>query len=428
MSIVFPPRFAASEERSRRSRRMGGVRTAANHFRFPTPHLPHPRPVPRRDGRRAFLSGRSAVDAVRDGVDALLDRGEPGEPGPPAAGPTVRLSQRAMACEFAVVLNPGPDQTAAGGTAAADAVSHASDALALVSEIEDRLSAYRPDSEVSRLNRHPAGEPFATSPELFALLAECETLRERDRRGVRRGGRRGGRVMASLPGREPPADGRRARRRRHAPPATGAGRGSVHRDAGGRRGAGRSGGGRQGVRAGPGGGPAGRGGTSTSSCCTAGRSSVLARGGHRGHAGWPVGLGNPHRPTRRLGTLLLGDAVGRDPGDGHQRVERAVLPARRGGGTGTSSTPAPAGRPRGCCARSSPPPTATEADALSTAFFVLGVERAADCCDNHPPIGAVLVPEPADPGSANAADGPLRVTVRGLTPDRLFLDPEQAAA
>jgi thiamine biosynthesis lipoprotein len=39
-------------------------------------------------------------------------------------------------------------------------------------------------------------------------------------------------------------------------------------------------------------------------------------------------------------------------------------------------------------------PTAAEADALSTAFFVMGIEPARHYCQQHPEIGAVLVAEP----------------------------------
>jgi thiamine biosynthesis lipoprotein len=38
-------------------------------------------------------------------------------------------------------------------------------------------------------------------------------------------------------------------------------------------------------------------------------------------------------------------------------------------------------------------PTAAQADALATAFYILGVEKAQAYCENHPGIGAVLLPE-----------------------------------
>ena len=40
-------------------------------------------------------------------------------------------------------------------------------------------------------------------------------------------------------------------------------------------------------------------------------------------------------------------------------------------------------------------PTAAEADALATAFYILGVDEARAYCDTHPGIGAVLLPEGA---------------------------------
>ena len=38
-------------------------------------------------------------------------------------------------------------------------------------------------------------------------------------------------------------------------------------------------------------------------------------------------------------------------------------------------------------------PTGAEADALSTAFFVGGVELAKRYCESHPEIGVILLPE-----------------------------------
>ena len=40
-------------------------------------------------------------------------------------------------------------------------------------------------------------------------------------------------------------------------------------------------------------------------------------------------------------------------------------------------------------------PSAAEADALATAFYILGVEKARAYCEAHPSIGAVLLPEGA---------------------------------
>ena len=63
-------------------------------------------------------------------------------------------------------------------------------------------------------------------------------------------------------------------------------------------------------------------------------------------------------------------------------------------------------------------PTAAMADALSTAFFVLGVEKARGICDNYPSIGALLIPPPGRGGRLE----PIAV---GIPDDILFLDPDQ---
>ena len=44
------------------------------------------------------------------------------------------------------------------------------------------------------------------------------------------------------------------------------------------------------------------------------------------------------------------------------------------------------------------PCAAALAEALSTAFFVLGVEKARTYCHNHSEVAALLVPAPADGG------------------------------
>jgi FAD:protein FMN transferase len=54
-------------------------------------------------------------------------------------------------------------------------------------------------------------------------------------------------------------------------------------------------------------------------------------------------------------------------------------------------------------------PTAAEADALSTAFFILGVEKARAYCEKHPGIGALLLPQ----------DESARLEIFGLAPDEV---------
>jgi len=71
------------------------------------------------------------------------------------------------------------------GTMLSLEVAHASRPLALqaseravraIEAAEARLSTWIPDSELSRLNRSPVGEPFALSSELAGELERCEAL------------------------------------------------------------------------------------------------------------------------------------------------------------------------------------------------------------------------------------------------------------
>jgi thiamine biosynthesis lipoprotein len=66
--------------------------------------------------------------------------------------------------------------TPPSGVAAAEAALD--DIVALFRDAEDRFSRFRPESELSRLNR-AAGAPFAASPELFDLVTAAVEFAER---------------------------------------------------------------------------------------------------------------------------------------------------------------------------------------------------------------------------------------------------------
>jgi len=79
----------------------------------------------------------------------------------------VHVGREAMACEFEVVLNAGQHKQ---GTDAAVA------ALDLVDRLEAQLTVYRDDSEVSRLNQRAADEAVEVESRLFELLLQAKTL------------------------------------------------------------------------------------------------------------------------------------------------------------------------------------------------------------------------------------------------------------
>ena len=355
--------------------------------------------------RRAFLTGRAAGDAV---ADALAGVG-PGDVGshrlPPAAGPTVRLAQRSMACEFACALNPG-ERTR---------VMHAGDALAEIHRLEGLLSSYQPESAVSRLNRDRTAD--GVDPDLLAVLDAGKQLARltdgaftplagglvRLWRKARNGGELPSQSRASAEARLCDAD------EMDLDPATravalpegaeidlgGIGKGyALDRAAGHLE--------QQEL---------------TGFLLHGGRSSVIARGDHAGLGGWPVGLGDPHRTTRRLGTVLLRDSAMATSGSNVQFFRRGgrryghVLDPRTG-------WPVDPDRPGGLLSATAFAATAADADALSTALYVLGLPAATDFLDANPAFGGILVPAPGE--------FRLDVVVRNLDPADLFLDPAAA--
>jgi thiamine biosynthesis lipoprotein len=118
-----------------------------------------------------------------------------------------------------------------------------------------------------------------------------------------------------------------------------------------------------------------------------GHSSVYAIGTEPGEErGWAVGLSHPWRPERiallRLRDRALGTSSATFRHLEHQgRKLGHVLDPRSG-------WPA-----EGIALASAVAPTAAEADALATAFYILGVDPTSAYCDAHPEVGAVLLPE-----------------------------------
>ena len=81
----------------------------------------------------------------------------------------VRLATRAMGTRFEFVLIPGRSAThaRAGGE----------EAIALIHEWHDRLSAFDPGSLISTINREARRRPVRVDDELFDLLGLCERVR-----------------------------------------------------------------------------------------------------------------------------------------------------------------------------------------------------------------------------------------------------------
>jgi thiamine biosynthesis lipoprotein len=104
--------------------------------------------------RRRFLSAPvAALTPVFDEPEVL-----PGE------FALVRVSRRAMATTFEVAIPCGSHY---------DPVAAATDALDTIDNLEDQMTVYRVHSEVSHLNRTAASEPVQIEEQLFNLFERC---------------------------------------------------------------------------------------------------------------------------------------------------------------------------------------------------------------------------------------------------------------
>jgi thiamine biosynthesis lipoprotein len=365
--------------------------------------------------RRDFLRGRAVVDVLAHAV-AGIDVEAESVAGPVAGGgdPTVgaeavaltRLTRRAMACDFEVQM------AAKRQDGALAAVLEAFD---LVESLETQMTVYRETSEVVELNRAAAGGPVAVEPRLFAMFQLAERL-HRETGGafdITSGplseawgfSRRAGRV---------PSEAELAAALEHVGMpnvALGAAIGtiefrrpgvSVHLNSIGK-------------------------GYALDRMAElfaerdmddyllhGGRSSVLARGTRPGTAtsgtatsgatgqGWAIGLPHPLRPGERLMEIPL---VNRALGTSGSGTQFFLHEGRRYGHLLDPRTGWPA---EGVYTATAIAPTAAEADALSTAFYILGPEKAGEYCATRPEIAAVLV----CPGRA---DGDVEVWPFGLT-------------
>ena len=125
--------------------------------------------------------------------------------------------------------------------------------------------------------------------------------------------------------------------------------------------------------------------------CHGGQSSILARGVRR--AGddkqdavpWSVALRHPLRPERRLAELSLCDQALGTSGSGQQFFYHR---GRRYGHVLDPRSGAPA---EGVLSATVLAPSAAQADALATTFFVLGVDATSAYCEEHPELSVVFV-------------------------------------
>jgi thiamine biosynthesis lipoprotein len=362
-------------------------------------------PTSGKSSRREFLRGRAAIDALHGVAAGAIPPLETQQ-----ENYLTRFSRRAMACEFEVLLNAGQ-------------YSHAGEAalavLDLVDQLESQLTVYRDDSEISRLNHSADQRDVEVEPRLFSLLEQAAEISRETNGGydITSGPlskawgfyRRDGRV----PG---PSELSDVMQRvgmhnielipdknaiRFLRPGVEINLGSIGKGyaldrmrelliA-------------EGIE---------------SFLLHGGNSSVLARG--RSHesgvrsqepvdddrcSGWWIGLRHPLLPERRIGEILLHNRALGTSGSGTQffihdgRRYGHILDPRNGWpAEGTLSTTVAAD-------------SAAEADALATAFYVMGRDKAIDYCQGHRGIAAAII--------SPAGDGRIELTLCGFAADQV---------
>ncbi|SFJ48665.1 FAD:protein FMN transferase [Planctomicrobium piriforme] len=330
--------------------------------------------------RRDFLTGRAAQKVIRSHGENLADSlQEAAQAAPPAAHDTVRLETRAMACQWSVVMNPGPPRH----------VMVASDALDCVHMVEQQLTVYRNDSDIARVNQHAFGSRHAVTPDLFAFLLRCRELWEQTEgafdpaMGTLIQLWRTARAADTVPTADEVAAALSTTGFQHVQlhaedetvsfdrdgllldfAAIGKGY-AVDLAADHVR--------TEGI---------------ADFLVHGGHSSLIAAGRHAVHHGWPVGIKNPLFTERRYATVLLRDQAMSTSGSNVQFFRHQ---GKRYGHILDPRTGWPA---EGLLSVSVIAPTATLAEALSTAFYVMGLDKAVAYCHHHLDVGAILVPPP----------------------------------
>jgi FAD:protein FMN transferase len=293
--------------------------------------------------------------------------------------PLSRFGRRAMATQFEIAVPFGTP----------NALQAAEDGLDLIDRLEAQLTVYREDSDVSCINRHAGISPMPVEPQLFSLFRLAKRLHDETDGAydiavgalIKAWGfhRRQGRVPDAVEWSE--ALSRTGMR--HV--SLDAERGTVHYR-------------KSGIEINLG--SIGKGYALDraaqllrtdwnihSALLNGGTSSVLSVGTPpRQPRGWPIGLGHPSNMKSRHGIVWLRD---RALGTSSSTFQHLTYEGRKLGHILDPRNGWPAEQVASASALA---PTAAEADALATTFFVLGVEGTRLYCQKHPQVAAVVLP------------------------------------
>ncbi len=327
-------------------------------------------------------------------------------PGRATNGPDylLRVGRRAMACEFQIFLNPGQHP---------GAVEAATESLDLIDALEDQMTVYRDHSEIVRLNHTATQQATHVEPRLFDLLRRCVQW------NVATGGAfdiTSGPLVKlwgfyTRQGRFPDQEQIAVTRRRV---------GSQYLELDDEQLTIRLT--RIGMELNLG--SVGKG-YALDRCAEmldaagvadylihGGQSSILARGcrGDQSEvSGWRVAVGHPLRPERRLVELIVRDRGLGTSGSGQQFFYHR---GRRYGHVLDPRTGIPAD---GVLSATVLAPSAAEADALATSFFVMGVDATRTYCESRSELAVLFVV----PGSRQ---GTVAIETIGLNDELTLLE------
>lgn len=323
----------------------------------------------------------------------------------PVAGATVHVATTAMGCEFAVILNTGSH----------DQAHQVSEALQACANVESWLSHFKPDSDLSNVNRNAAEQRVKVDPEFFELMQEANRLSQQTDFAfdIATGSLvqlwKQCRSSHRIPTEEEVAQivngsGSQFIELNESDFTIRLTSPSVQLDPG----------------------AIGKGyaldqaahwmnvmeDTPNDYLIHGGHSSLVASGRHENLEGWPVGIGNPLLTQKRLGTILLKDVAMSTSGSNIQFFRHEgkryghILDPRTGWPVSESLSVTVVAK------------SAMLADVLSTAFFVLGPQRSLEILERFPDVGVIMIPPPS-------AGTKIRPIVRGIEPDVIFWEDEQ---
>lgn len=334
--------------------------------------------------RRDFLRGKAAARTLADKVMEVIDQTVTvlNPPSPAAKIAHLEASRRAMACEFSIRYHAGSDAT--------ECVIEAFDKI---DAIEALLTIYRDQSQVIEINRSAGGKPIEIDDALTGLISLASRLHAETNGAFDITCTPLSRCWGFLQ-----RQGRRPSDEAIAEAHQRVGFGGVHLDL------------QTSIialdeRVEINFNSMGKGYALEQAALLlkshgiddflwqAGGSSILARGRNLADRRdcWTLGLRHPLDTQQRIAELHLRDRALATAGGGTQFFE---YEGRQLGHIVDPRTGWPA---EGVYTSTVVAPTATEADALATAFYVMKLDEVASYCDFHPEIGALIVTPSEEP-------------------------------